>query len=168
MAQAAAAVRSHCPRPALAETDQQPVESEAPRRREYRCRGQNETANRPGCADPDLRARRKLQRFAFPQPPISRFTFNGQPHRTPANRQGMRPIDEPAGRRIMGFLLQSPDFTHVPLPSWPLTERRPLDCIIYLNSNLRNVQSRTVVPHCSVIFPAHFKRSRDEPRHRST
>jgi hypothetical protein len=71
----------------------------------------------------------------------------------------VRAVDEPAGWRIMGFLLQGPDFTHgvLPSPSWPLTERRPLDCIIYLNSNLRNVQSRTVVPHCSVNFPAHFK-----------
>jgi hypothetical protein len=70
----------------------------------------------------------------------------------------MRAVDQPAGWRFAGLLLQSPDFTHDALPSWPLTERRPLDSIIYLNSNLGNVQSRTVVPHCSVILPAHFLR----------
>jgi hypothetical protein len=151
--------RSERPRSALAEPDQQPVKSEPSRGRKYRRRCQNKTAVRFGRADPDLRARRKLQRFAGSQPPVVRLAFNSQPHRTPANRQGVRAVDEPAGWRIMGFLLQGPDFTHsvLPSPSWPLTERRPLDCIIYLNSNLRNVQSRTVVPHCSVNFPAHFK-----------
>src|ERR1700709_1903953 len=60
-----AATRSHCPRPALAETDQQPVESEFPCGREYRCRGQNKTAIWLGRADPYLRARRKLKSSAF-------------------------------------------------------------------------------------------------------
>src|SRR5439155_503824 len=143
---------------ALAETDQQPVKSEPPRGGKHRCRCQDETAIRLGRADPDLRARRQFQRFACPKPPVFRLAFNSKPYRTPANRQGVRPIDEPAGWRVIGFLLQGPDFTHVLLllPPWPLTERRPLDCIIYLNSNLGNVQSRTVVPHCSVDFPAHF------------